>query len=58
MWLLDELGQACDRVDIGGAFGGNKETTYLAHNPNGLVPTLIDADTLASLTVSVRREVA
>lgn len=42
LWLCEELGLAFDRVDIGGAFGGNKEPAYLALNPNGLVPTIED----------------
>jgi glutathione S-transferase len=44
MWCLTELGQPCERVDIGGKFGGNKEESYLRLNPNGVVPTLIDGD--------------
>lgn len=42
LWALDELGLTYDRVDVGGAFGGNKEASYLAKNPNGLVPTFED----------------
>jgi len=42
LWTLDELGLAYERVDVGGAFGGNKDAEYLARNPNGLVPTLED----------------
>ncbi len=44
LWALDELGLKYDRVDVGGAFGGNKEAAYLAKNPNGLVPTLEDGE--------------
>jgi glutathione S-transferase len=44
MWLLAEIGRPCRRVDMGGKFGGNKEPAYLAKNPNGVVPTLIDGD--------------
>lgn len=40
MWAIGELGLACERVDIGGPFGKNREPAYLAINPNGLVPTL------------------
>ena len=42
MWTIGELGLACERVDIGGPFGENREPAYLALNPNGLVPTLED----------------
>ncbi|MGZ8396965.1 MAG: glutathione S-transferase family protein [Rhodoplanes sp.] len=37
---IGELGLACERIDIGGPFGKNREPDYLAMNPNGLVPTL------------------
>src|SRR5712691_10585534 len=40
MWAIGELGLACERIDVGGAFGKNNEPAYLAMNPNGLVPTL------------------
>jgi glutathione S-transferase len=42
MWAVGELGLAHERVDVGGAFGGNKEPGYLAMNPNGLVPVIQD----------------
>ena len=42
MWAIGELGLACERIDIGGPFGRNREPDYLAINPNGLVPTLED----------------
>ena len=41
-WCCDELGLEFERKDIGGPFGGNKEPDYLALNPNGTVPTIID----------------
>lgn len=44
MWGIGELGLAHERIDIGGAFGKNKEPAYLALNPNGLVPTLEDGN--------------
>jgi glutathione S-transferase len=44
MWGVGEIGVACERFDIGGAFGKNREPAYLAMNPNGLVPTLQDGD--------------
>ena len=42
MWLLTEMEIPGERVDIGGAFGGNREPEYLRMNPNGVVPTLVD----------------
>jgi len=44
MWAVGELGLEHTRIDVGGAFGKNKEPPYLAMNPNGLVPTLEEAD--------------
>ncbi len=44
LWCCGELGIAFDRIDVGGAFGGNQDAEYLALNPNGLVPTLRDGD--------------
>ncbi len=44
LWCCAELGIEFDRSDLGGKFGGNKETAYLNMNPNGLVPTIQDGD--------------
>ena len=40
VWCADELGLAYERIDVGGAFGGNRTPQYLAMNPNGLVPVI------------------
>ena len=40
MWAVGEMALPHQRIDVGGAFGKNKEPPYLAMNPNGLVPTL------------------
>jgi glutathione S-transferase len=42
LWLLSELDVPFDREDVGGKYGRNREDAYLALNPNGVVPTLID----------------
>ena len=42
MWALAELGLDCERLDVGGAFGGTDTPEYRAMNPNGLVPTIRD----------------
>jgi glutathione S-transferase len=44
MWAVGELKLECERIDVGGSFGKNKEPAYLAMNPNGLVPTLEEED--------------
>lgn len=40
IWLLEELGLAYERLDVGGAFGKTDTPEYRAMNPNSLVPTL------------------
>lgn len=40
----DELGLAYERVDAGMQFGQVNTAAYLAMNPNGLIPTLVDGD--------------
>jgi glutathione S-transferase len=42
LWACAELDLAFERSDIGGPFGGNDQPEYLALNPNGLIPTIID----------------
>ncbi|MDB2407873.1 glutathione S-transferase family protein [Jannaschia sp.] len=42
MWVLAENGQAYDRIDAGGRFGGLDAADYRAMNPSGRVPTLQD----------------
>src|SRR6478672_13656930 len=44
LWCLRELDLAYERIDAGMAFGRNHEPDYLAMNPNGRVPTLVDGD--------------
>ena len=42
LWCLAELEVPYERVDAGLAFGKNNEAWYLALNPNGRVPLLVD----------------
>lgn len=44
MWCIGELDLACERIDAGHVYGVVDTPEYLAMNPNGTVPTLIDAD--------------
>jgi len=44
MWAVGELKLPCERIDVGGAFGKTKDPSYLAMNPNSLVPTLEEED--------------
>lgn len=42
LWCCGELGIEFRRHDAGGLFGRTREPGYLALNPNGLVPTIIE----------------
>jgi len=44
MWCLAELELPYSRIDAGMQYGRNDEADYLAMNPNGRVPTLVDGD--------------
>lgn len=44
-WCLAELGMDYQLIETGGNFGGNHSASYLAMNPNGLVPCLKDSAT-------------
>jgi len=55
LWCLSELDIAYHRIDAGMAFGKNDEPDYLAMNPNGRVPTLVDGDFVLWESNSVMR---
>ena len=44
LWCADELNLTYTRIDAGMAFGRNTEPDYLAVNPTGRIPTLVDGD--------------
>jgi glutathione S-transferase len=44
IWLLEELGAPYNREDYGRQFNNTQTEAYLALNPNGKVPTLVDGD--------------
>jgi glutathione S-transferase len=44
LWCLSELELTYERVDAGMQYGRNREADYLAMNPNGRIPTLVDGD--------------
>jgi len=44
LWCLAELDLAYERIDAGMEHGKNHEPEYLAMNPNGRVPTMVDGD--------------
>ena len=55
LWCLHELEISYQRIDAGMQFGKNNEAAYLAMNPNGRVPTLVDGDYVLWESNSVMR---
>jgi glutathione S-transferase len=45
IWLLEEMGEPYRREDYGRQFNNTQDAAYLALNPNGKVPTIVDGDT-------------
>ncbi len=44
VWAAGEVGQAFERIDVGGPFGGLDTPEFRALNPNGQIPVLEDGD--------------
>src|SRR6201996_2622015 len=55
LWCLTELELTYQRIDAGMQFGRNTEGDYLAMNPNGRVPTLVEGDFVLWESNSVMR---
>jgi glutathione S-transferase len=58
LWCLHELDIAYERIDAGMQYGRNTEPDYLAMNPNGRVPTLVDGDYVLWESNSIMRYLA
>jgi glutathione S-transferase len=58
LWCLRELDLSYERIDAGMAFGRNNEPDYLAMNPNGRVPTMVDGGYVLWESNSVMRYLA
>ena len=58
LWCLSEFDLAYTRIDAGLAFGRNQEPDYLAMNPNGRIPTLVDGDFVLWESNSIMRYLA
>jgi glutathione S-transferase len=55
LWCLAELDLPYQRIDAGMQFGQNDQPGYLAMNPNGRVPTLVDGEYVLWESNSVMR---
>ena len=53
-WCCDELDIGYERIDMGREFGGNREAPYLAMNPNGTIPTIVEDDGLDENAAAAR----
>jgi glutathione S-transferase len=58
LWCCRELDLSYERIDAGMQFGRNTEPDYLAMNPNGRIPTLVDGDFVLWESNSVMRYLA
>ncbi|MBO9707814.1 MAG: glutathione S-transferase family protein [Caulobacter sp.] len=58
LWTCDELGLAYEREDWGMGFASTRSPEFLALNPNGLVPVLIDEDGVISESNTICRYLA
>ncbi|WP_371421381.1 glutathione S-transferase family protein [Tardiphaga sp.] len=58
LWCCQELDVVYDRIDAGMQFGRNDEADYLAMNPNGRVPTLVQGDFVLWESNSIMRYIA
>lgn len=58
LWACEEMGLAFERKDVGGKFGGRDTPKYLALNPAGRIPTVIDGDVVLWESNSVIRYLA
>ena len=55
MWAAAEVGLDVERIDLGGAFGGNDDPEFRAMNPNGFIPVLKDNDLVVFESAAILR---
>ena len=58
IWLLEEMGEPYKREDYGRQFNNTQDAAYLALNPNGKVPTVVDGDTVVWESNTILRYLA
>jgi glutathione S-transferase len=58
LWTATELGIAFEREDWGSGFRSTQEPEFLALNPNGMVPVLVDGDAVLWESNTISRYLA
>ncbi|MCA0201217.1 MAG: glutathione S-transferase [Proteobacteria bacterium] len=58
LWTCDEIGVVFEREDWGAGFRSTREPAFLALNPNGLVPVVIDGDEILRESNTIVRYLA
>jgi glutathione S-transferase len=58
MWLVGELGIACEHIQLGGDFGGLDTPEFLVMNPHGRVPVIKDGATIVWESHAILRYLA
>jgi glutathione S-transferase len=58
MWLIGELDLPHERIDAGGPFGLVNDPFFLAMNPHGRVPVIVDDDTVVWESHAILRYLA
>lgn len=58
LWACEELGLACRREDWGGGTRATGDPAFLALNPFGMVPVLVDGDVVLSESNAILRYLA
>ena len=58
IWLLEEMGTPYRREDYGRQFNNTGDAAYLALNPHGKVPTLVDEETVVWESNTILRYLA
>jgi glutathione S-transferase len=58
LWTLDELGLQYEHRNAGGSFGGLNAPQFLAMNPHGRVPVLVDGELTVWESHSIMRYLA
>lgn len=58
LWALEEIGLAYEQVPVDYRSGGTRTPEYLAVNPNGRIPTLVDRDVVLYESMAITHYLA